>query len=288
MSRFDSWIEFLCSCRSLDHFQKSSFIAYVASLNGSEEGVILMSHSIIEILQTTNLVFARTHSVIQDYIITLLSNFATSGGPWIVKKALLVACESILESDCIDGKPEIISNVSVISALLIYAFTQRNTDSCCIDQPRVCAALVSLIDVNFDCFEKVVVEKSYASDIDALLRLVDEFLEVKVLFGVAIALLKQMEVFFVGEKRVGEKFKSLAGKVQSIDWFGLSVNTRSFDPEIGEWTKKTGGKRAGGALESPQVKRGVLTSVNVNFVSGDLLQEEADELPFTEEDDECF
>jgi hypothetical protein len=69
-------------------------------------------------------------------------------------------------------------------------------------------------------------------------------------------------------------------------WFPC-IYVRKFDPDIGEWRKK-GVKRAGVILESPQLKRGVLTSVNVNVIPGELLQEKVDELPFTEEVDECF
>lgn len=64
---------------------------------------------------------------------------------------------------------------------------------------------------------------------------------------------------------------------------------RSFDSELGEWKRKR--KRAGITLESPlPLKRGVLCSVNVNVKEEELqlLKEKEEELPFTEEEDECF
>jgi hypothetical protein len=186
-----------------------------------------MSQSIIEILQTTNLVFIRSHPVVEEYIVALLSMFGTSGGPWIVKRALLIACASILESDdCIIGKPEVITSIPIISALLIYAFTQRDYSESSIDQERVKSSLVELIDVNFGCFEEVVLEKSYGAEIDGLMGLVDDLLKVEALFGVAIALLKQLQVYFVGEARIGAKYKSLAGRAKCIDWYVVPVYLR--------------------------------------------------------------
>jgi hypothetical protein len=219
MGRHDAWIEFLSTCQSLDHWQKSSLISYVSSLNESEDGLILMSHSIINTLSTTNVVFIRTHEVIESYITTLLSNFGRNDILFIAKNALLSACDSILDSsDVLMGKAEVITNKSIICALLIYAFKQKDSY---IDQTRVCAALIELVEINFDCFENVVVEISYKSDLDALLGLVDDLLAVESLFGVAIALLKQLEVFFVGEERVGLKYKSLVGKAHGVDWYEI-------------------------------------------------------------------
>lgn len=237
LDRSDDWMTFLCTCDELDHWQKSSFLSFIASLNQSADAILLMSHSIIYFFTTKTVIFQRSHEVVEDFLLQLLGMFGqrVTAAPYIVKQALLTAVASILDTPDARNLNQIITAAPLKCALLFYAMDEPIISHCSLNssirgervwyicRDDVVNAVSTLVEENFDCFENVLIDVVYDSCIEGLLELAQKISKDEKLFGVSIALLRQMDVFFE-EERVSEYLEEIVENAGSQHhWYPFSL-----------------------------------------------------------------